>query len=163
MNKISTVVFGLVGLGVMTIAGCASEYEVEEESGTTESTLSRSCLKKIDAKPGTEAWLVAVKECVDAPDDDATSDDGKPDPTPGSDPPGSGKPSGDAGAGAPDASKPGSDAGAAPDDKPAGGNGNVAVHCVNGACKCAAGPQAGKSCDGTTKTGPNACSVVCRY
>lgn len=160
MNKLSAVVFGLVGLGMMTVAGCASEYDLEEESGTTESSLSRDCLKKIDAKPGTDAWRDAVKACVDDGFDDPTADDdddadaGKPGKAPGS-----GKPWGDAGAGKPDSGKPESDGGA----KPESGGGNVAVSCIDGVCKCAAGPSTGKACDAKTKTGPNACSVLCRY
>ncbi|MBX3200986.1 MAG: hypothetical protein KF850_17165 [Labilithrix sp.] len=156
MNKLSAVVFfGLVGLGMVAGAGCASEYDLEEESGTTESSLSRDCLKKIDAKPGTSAWRDAVKACIDDGSDDPTADDdddaGKPQ--------GSGKPWGDAGAGKPDPGKPESDGGA----KPESGGGNVAVSCVDGVCKCAAGPNVGKACDAKTKTAANACSVLCRY
>ena len=37
----------------------------------------------------------------------------------------------------------------------------VGIKCTNNVCVCTAGKNAGKSCDGSTSTGPNASSVVC--
>jgi len=39
---------------------------------------------------------------------------------------------------------------------------NIAIHCSNGLCQCASGPNKGKSCE-ATKPGPSNCEALCAY
>jgi len=54
----------------------------------------------------------------------------------------------------------------APDGKDVDGDGasagNIAVHCSNGVCQCASGPNKGKSCE-AAKPGASNCKELCTY
>lgn len=155
MSKLGSVVVGLFGLGMLAIVGCASETEGDAESSGD--ALSSSCIKQIDAAPGSAEHTAAVKECERQARSDRGTDGGA-DSDGAAAPSGSGKPSGSGDA--PASEKPTKTPGEEVEPEP--GN-RLSINCSAGTCTCAAGPRSGETCDGTTKTGEEACSVKCRY
>ena len=144
--KFVSSMLGMLGVTMMMsgawLLGCAEEATEPSESSTSE--LKPSCVSEIDAPVGSKAWRAALDACIAETTAQASKGSGTPSTSPPSPAP------------AP-APQP------AP-TPPTGGNQScqTGIQCSNGACICTDGPVAGKSCDGTTKTGTKSCSVMCK-
>ena len=131
----------IIGSLAFALAACTAETPEEGIESDTAS-LEKGCIDKIAAKVGTPEWKAAVEACVA----DAKKGGGA--------------------AGQPGESKPGAPGkpGQAQQGSSSSANGcSVSVQCNDGGCQCGAGPKKGVACDGKSTTGPNSCSVVCKY
>lgn len=152
-----TLTFPVLGvvLGIGAVA-CSAE-EPKEETSSTSSELSLSCLRDVQKAGDMKTRMNVLKSCRDKgidigrqdfeddtrfdDEDDDFGDDAFGDDFFGDD-------------------FFGDDT--FDDDGPSTG-GTVAFRCTDGACKCTGGPKTGTACVADGTNGPSACSVVCAF
>ena len=131
MNK--SLVLGTLSAFTFCLFACGDSAP-EEKTGSNSEELNANCVRSIKGAPGSAQWRAELDKCLQ---------EGRTPTTPPAPAPGGG------------------DDG---DDGAPGGGGqscSTSIQCINGTCSCGSGANKGKTCDGTTATGANACSVVC--
>lgn len=137
----TTMVLGMAAVAFTLVACGAGD---EEKTESSQDSLSASCITGIKAPPGSPAYQAELQKCLE----------------------GAGDVGGGWGGGVPGGGQGGDDG----DDGWGGWGGGQGggqsctsgISCVNGACTCTSGPAKGQACDGTTATGANSCSVLCK-
>ncbi len=127
----------VLGVAVLAFNVVACGSGEEEKTGSSDDKLSASCITQIKAPPGSAAYRAELEKCL-----------------------------GDVGGGWGGGGADDQDGDDGQDGDDWGGQGGQTctsgIQCINGACECTSGPAKGQACDGTTATGANSCSVLCR-
>lgn len=123
----------VLGMAAVAFTLVACGAGDEEKTESSQDSLSAACITGIKAPPGSPAYRAELEKCLDGAGD-----------------------VGGWGGGVPGGGQGGW-----------GGQGggqscSSGISCVNGACTCTSGPAKGQACDGTTATGANSCSVLCK-